>query len=218
LNYLSHFYTHHRNDDAFNAGLILPDLARKWVRNFRTIAPGHNSFFNSLTAGCLRHYEADQVFHRSSFFGELNTSALEIIKSMDEANLVQRKWFIAHVVVEMMLDRAILKTEPAVADDFYASLDRLPLGEVGSFMQLHGCHDPVPFLRAFRHFIHAQYIRHYTDNNSLMYSLGKIMQRAGLPEHTPDALSLLLRAILTFEEKHLAGGPQLLARLKQIFE
>jgi hypothetical protein len=217
VNYLSHFVVDHIPGNIYyNTGLLLPDVTKKWIKRITY----KNSLEDfplqiDLLKGCEKHYESDKKFHSSDFFNSCYLVALEKINASNLSIDFNRKWFVAHVVVELLLDRNIVKQQRSLADAFYQSLNDIDEAELTAFLVKQGMADPDAFFSFFNHFRSVQYIYHYTDNNKLMYSLTRIMQRAGLKETSAADMEVLLSSILETERILMTDANNCIAKMKE---
>lgn len=179
MNFLSHYFVRSRpKDPLFNLGLILPDLFRGSIRQFELTLPGQNS----LLEGCLAHIKDDKQFHASLFFEQGAEACLHELKLAPGLEEVERKWFLAHILFEMLMDRLLVRHLPGLCLRFYADLESVDKSEVNAFLKAHYVSDSEVLLRRLELFTRAAYIRNYTDNNLFGYSLTRVMMRVGLPE------------------------------------
>jgi hypothetical protein len=221
VNYLSHFFIDSKQDDHYyNAALILPDIAKPWVKKIEAsfISPIASVHQIELLNGALAHYRADKLFHASSFFEFYQYKINEYLKHILLSPDVNRKWFIAHVLTEILIDRQIVKLQPEIADGFYESLSAIDDAELAAFLRSCGVNDTDPFFLFLDRFRKARYIYYYADNNKFLYSLGRIMMRVGIKELGEKDGEKLLEAILTLESLWMSNPHQLLSDMKAIFK
>lgn len=221
MNYLSHFVIdHHPGDHYYNTALILPDITKRWIKTFRTPGPA-DSFLPEqlhLLRGCLQHYESDKQFHASPFFEHYQQLVNTHLKSKTFSPDVNRKWFIAHILTELLIDRRIVVTEPSLVNGFYDSLNRVDQDVLAGFLQYYGMAETAEFFKFFDHFRGVQYIYYYADNNKFLYSLNRIMMRVGIKELSDADAATLLEAILEIEATHMGDGKVLMNELKEVFK
>lgn len=125
MNYLSHFWLdEHRGDAAFSVGGALPDLSRLRGKGFR-LRPGVaggvrlTNLQQSLEAGIERHYAIDAHWHNAETFVRLEAL---VRQGMADAGIsLRRNSFAGHIGAEMLLDRALLRRDPTLAERFYRS-------------------------------------------------------------------------------------------------
>ncbi len=218
MNYLSHFYVHERPGNAyFNTGLVLPDLARSYVKRFSNATVYDDPQHVELQLGCMQHYADDKAFHSSSFFEEGTAACIAEIKETLFDGVMERRWFIGHILFEMLLDRLLVRHQPAVANRFYDQLDQTGTEKLHEFLKLNEATKSEKLMENFGHFRRARYIRNYTDNNLFVYSLSRVLLRARLPE-----LSAINRGILEDCITKLEAGPfkeaySVLLAMKNVF-
>ncbi|MES2560901.1 MAG: hypothetical protein V4590_14240 [Bacteroidota bacterium] len=220
MNYLSHYIIDHTADDPyFNSALIFPDICKRWIKTFKLPEPSGDFTVHqqSLYTGCMRHYTRDKQFHSSPFFEKYQQYINEHLKSIPFTGAVERKWFIAHVLTELLIDRTFVKLNPGFVDAFYTSLAAIDNREVKGFLSHYGMTDTTEFFTFFDHFRSVKYIYYYADNNKFLYSLSRIMLRVGLKELNEADAFLMQEAIHTIETVHMHNGAALLAELKEVF-
>lgn len=219
MNFLSHFYVHQQDHNPlYSLGLIFPDITRGYVKGAGKKAVQHYPGFESLALGCHRHYEADKRFHGSSFFEWGTHVCIQKLKKANFESAVERRWFIGHILFELMLDRILVRHQPKVAEDFYGQLNEVDAGGLNQFISLHEHRETDRFLKFFEHFRKAAYIRNYPDNNLFAFSLSRIILRAGLPQLTLADKVVLQECVLDLEENELKHAQSLLLELKELFK
>lgn len=216
MNYFSHFFVDGiENQHEYNTGLLLPDITRGKVKSFRQQLVFTSSKSQQFFEGCTAHYLADKKFHASSFFNNILQESTQIINQAKFSPDLNRKWFLAHITAELMLDRILVKTHPEMLDKFYQSLTSITDADLEMYLKLYGMTDTESFFEFFNHFRKVQYIYYYTDNNKFVYSLNRIMIRAGVSAISDFNQQVLQHAILLLEEKLTADTNGLIKQLKQ---
>jgi hypothetical protein len=221
MNYFSHFVVdHHPNNYEYNTGLFLPDVTKSWVKTFRHPEPDSNFSVHQheLLKGCLKHYHSDKLFHGSDFFKKYYQALNTEIKSAGLSDRVERKWFISHIMLELLIDRVIVKAYPTLLDAFYESLEKVDHDNLRSFLKYYGMKKDDEFFRFFNHFREVRYIYYYTDNNKFIYSLNRIMMRVNIAELSESDGTILQQVLLSFEEKYFNRATVMLDELKAVFK
>lgn len=197
MNYFAHFFVDHKlNQHEFNTGLFLPDVARGFVKTFKTSLPDNSNQCNvGFWEGCQTHYVADKKFHGSTFFQELLSISTQVTNNAAFTKELNRKWFLAHIMAEVMLDRILIKESPMVLDSFYHTLDTVADADLINYLTVFNCSDTNTFMEHFNHFRKVKYIYYYTDNNKFVYSLNRIMIRAGVGAITENNQQVLLNVV-----------------------
>ena len=169
------------------------------------------NFFN----GCAAHYLADKKFHASEFFRNILQQSSLIINQAKFNSDLNRKWFLAHILAELMLDRILVRMYPEMLHKFYNSLDSINDSDLAYYLTLYGMKDVEEFFEFFNHFRKVQYIYYYTDNNKFVYSLNRIMIKAGVTPISDFNQEVLCNAALLLEENLIEDTSSLIINLKQ---
>ncbi|MES2690651.1 MAG: hypothetical protein V4658_09630 [Bacteroidota bacterium] len=200
MNYFSHYFVDHKEGRyAYNTGLLLPDITRKQVAKF-TLKESYTPLQQQFYEGCEAHYRGDKYFHSSPFFKMVLDHSNRLINESPFSDSVQRKWFLAHILGELMIDRILVKNYPEQLEGFYDSLNRADDNELADFLRLNGMEKIEVFFDFFNHFRKVQYIYYYADNNKFVYSLNRIMIQAGVGALTESDQDVLLNTTLKLEE------------------
>lgn len=221
MNYFSHFvFDHYPNNYEYNTGLLLPDITRKYISKFRILDSNlelpdyHYQFLN----GCLKHYESDKKFHSSFFFNQNYKRLNNLISNSQSLKNVERKWFISHIIFELLIDRIIVNYQRTLLDEFYFSLLNVDEFSLATFLGYYGMKDFDKFFNFFNHFRNTQYIYHYTDNNKFMYSLNRIMMRANVKELSQSDSEIILKIMLEFEQNYLNNPILMIEEIREILK
>lgn len=219
MNFLAHYFTDQKPENHyFNLGLILPDLARGHLKvNAFLHTDSDLPFHQEIIDGCIKHISSDKKFHASSFFEHYLSLVSTSINSAGFSEALQRKWFLAHILFELLIDRVILKRDKEPVDRFYNDLNKVDENILASLLNQLNAQSVDSFMQRFNHFRQVQYIRYYDDNNKLIYSLNRIMMRAGLAEMTGSDSALLLKVLDELENTNFAAHEKLLVELHQVF-
>ena len=214
LNYFAHYFFDHIEDDAYhNFGLSAPDFVRNFIRGkkLKRIKPEDLGHFPSvrLAEGSRKHILRDNSFHASAFFNQMEQQVNQALKPAFVELDMQRYWFAAHLLSEMMIDRVLMKQHPSLMDQYYIDLEQTNLGEVSLFLKGQGIDDTSDFETRMSHFIDVQYLKRYVDDEALTYSLNRIFMFTGAGEKWTDSQFRGVQAVipevelLIFENMHI---------------
>jgi len=218
VNYFSHFLIDYKHElPYYNSALILPDITKKWLKSFNHPLPITNPLHQQLLQGCLQHYKSDKQFHSSAFFDKYFLLINTEFKKEIFSESLNRKWFIAHIALELLIDRVFARYFSEKLDLFYSNLNKIDTQILLEFLTNYGLINPNEFLTFFNHFRSIQYIYYYTDNNRFIYSLSKVMTRVGIKEIGKKDAEKLLTIILHIETNYMNNPTALLNELKAIF-
>jgi hypothetical protein len=181
LNYISHyFFFHHKGEPYFNCGLIFPDWIAAYKRNkLNSKIITASSEEKKLEEGILLHYYGDKIFHGSTFFEESRHGIKNILEKSKLDKEKFRFTFISHLVLEMMIDRILIKKDPELGIEFYESLDQCDLDKLVNFAVKNSgideaCRELISGFRQHR------FILHYANDEGFAYSLARITKRVGI--------------------------------------
>ena len=112
MNFLAHYHTAHTSITSYELlGLILPDLVHDFSKLYNVhreaIFASENDFLLAIRNGIALHIKGDEIFHKHYTFVENEQFAKSLLL---EANTltVKRKFIIAHVMVELIIDQYII--------------------------------------------------------------------------------------------------------------
>ena len=186
LNFFAHFFTDHEESRFhYNAGLVLPDLIRNFLPGKRFRAEQVQKEYldgeaHELFLGSCRHLERDKQFHRSGFFEQGEAELRMLFKEQNLGKHIPRIWLASHLVLELMLDRVLMKQHPELLDRFYESLEGTETHALDQFLHASiQARDPL-FHERWERFVELKYLYHYTDDDAFTYSLMRIYMRAGV--------------------------------------
>jgi hypothetical protein len=198
-------------------GLLLPDFARNHVTSFSKSALFEKEEHRQIHAGCMAHYAADKKFHSSDFFEHYCEAFKSHLKVAPFSDGFQRRWFLAHILFEMMIDRLLVKHIVGLCRTYYSGLDEIEPSILGEFLELNQAKNPDELLRNFNHFRNAKYIFQYIDNNTLVYSLSRVLQYVGVSVMSIEDKLVLHQCIIELEESIFKNALQIITEVKSIF-
>lgn len=181
MNFLAHHFFYATDNPHHNAGLILPDWSRsaEGKRKLEWDSSTEHKPFMALWEGCKKHYEADGWFHDCQYFIE-STALIEkdlALLQEDGLLLTQRKWFLAHILSEVLLDRLIMEKHPLALDIFYKDLNAVPFTDIESFLLQAGKDNMGRFPQGHAGFLSSEFLRFYSSYDGLTESLNRVVQR-----------------------------------------
>ncbi|MES2726714.1 MAG: hypothetical protein V4643_06400 [Bacteroidota bacterium] len=219
MNYLSHYYIDHQKGNYyFNAALFLPDFARNYVKHFTNTFTDFTEHEQNLLAGCLAHYQADKTFHPSAFFNQYNTAIVEEINQFVPLAHLPRKWFLGHILTEMLIDRLIVKQMPEICHQFYHDLAQIDTKILHVYVSRFSFKNADPFIKNFRHFCDARYLFGYALDESFVYSLTRVYAHTTKTDITLNDKMLVKQLVNFIEQKYFNEPMTILAALKTVFQ
>lgn len=216
LNFFAHYFTdreearHH-----FNAGLVLPDLIRNFLpgKRFRSDLVQQEQLdtrAHELFLGSCRHLERDKQFHGSVFFEKSETELRTLFKEQYLGKHIPRIWLASHLVLELMLDRVLMKQHPEMLDQFYESLENTESGALDEFLRASLNAGDSLFHERWERFVELKYLYHYTDDDAFTYSLMRIYMRAGVSDEWSRAARNAMNNLIPAAEERIFENLKLL--------
>ncbi len=204
MNFVAHYFLdRHRRESDFAIGVATPDLMSIYNAGLRvkyhhvygiedSVKNGeHGTFFN----GVIRHFEVDRIFHSSEFFfQETRWFSSKLAEALHQET-IPRKFFVSHVLLELILDKVLIREHPGILDEYYNHFDnadnkviRLATESVTG----HSLPNYENFLRKFRE---NEYLFHYTEWNHILFVLKRILRRVNIEDdrftNSPDLVHVL---------------------------
>ncbi len=204
MNFLSHYYLDRDNPSAyFKLGLLLPDLVkgynkhmRKGVAAYQPTLPEHQA----LSLGIAKHHLTDKVFHGLDEFATLQANFKSELKTLHLLEALPRAWFLAHIGVEMMIDRQLLKLYPHLYVEYYKTLDVVSQPIVEKYFDETGCkHISSDFFGNFKVFTERRFLQYYPSDNHFTEALFGAWYRATGNKAAPSVRESTQMALMNFE-------------------
>ncbi|MEL6651188.1 MAG: hypothetical protein AAFQ87_10335 [Bacteroidota bacterium] len=189
MNFLSHYYLDRDVDNPyFTVGVSTPDLVSIFNRRVRLkannmpdiksgeVSPEQVAFYN----GILQHFEADRIFHTSDFFKEETELISRRLTTIFGAERISRGFFVAHVFLEILLDKILIEHDRSLADTYYRHLNEVGVARSAELTQW-AVQQQIPrYLGFFERFVDRQYLYHYADWQEVIIVLRRILMRVSI--------------------------------------
>lgn len=190
-------------------------MVRNFIRGNKLtpqILPENTDALEQLRIGTNTHFSRDKQFHSSGYFHEQNEKIIAIIKPRFHEAHIPRYWFASHVLTEMLIDRVLIKQNPAMAQGFYADLEQAETAAIETFLQVRNVSDIPVFLERLARFNQSKYLLQYVHDKALIYSLNRIFVFTGADKEWTADQSFLLENLMPEAESVIFES---LDRLKQ---
>jgi hypothetical protein len=188
MNYLAHGWRF-TDDPYFLAGTAVPDwlcVADRGVRVRSKRAAEWTGDCDVETAavarGICQHHADDRWFHETRSFAELSLDFSRRIRAVLPADEGFRPWFVGHILVELLLDAALIEQSPDRLTAYYAALQDVDASVVQCAVNRMAAR-PTDRLACFVSlFCRERFLYDYADDGKLLVRLNQVMQRVRLPE------------------------------------
>jgi hypothetical protein len=187
MNYFAHG-RHFIDDPYFLAGTAVPDWLNVVDRRVRVRPQQAEPFVTAddpclarVAAGIMQHCGDDAWFHATRAFAELSLSLCAMLRDRLPADEGFRPHFLGHILVEMLLDAALIADEPARLEDYYAAFDRLDGQEVERAVNRMSPRPTYRLGKLIPLFSRERFLFDYADDGKLLFRLNQVMGRVRLP-------------------------------------
>lgn len=186
MNYFAHGYDHVQQP-YFLAGTAVPDWLRVVDRRVRARTQLARPWLSdadparaAVAAGVVRHHHDDRWFHRNHAFVELSLALTVLARDQLAPDPGFRPSVLGHILVEVLLDAALIERDPSRLDQYYAALAAIdPLRVANAVGQM--ATGPVPRLaEMIGIFCRERFLYDYLDDARLLGRLNRVMQRVRL--------------------------------------
>jgi hypothetical protein len=134
-----------------------------------------------IAAGIVRHHADDDWFHRTRAFAELSWDFTAQLRDRLPRDDGLRPSFLGHILVELLLDSALIEADPPQLDEYYRAMDGLDAERIAAVVNQMAPR-PADQLAAFIPLFSAErFLYDYQQDAKLLYRLNTVMRRVGLP-------------------------------------
>jgi len=200
------------DDPYFLAGTAVPDWLNVVDRRVRVRARAAESLLAEspldsrqadVARGVLQHCRDDAWFHESRAFAELSLDFCRRLRDVLPADDGFRPHFLGHILVEILLDAALVADDPARLVAYYRAINQLD----GQVVQAAVNRMAARRTERLGHFIllfsRERFLWDYADDGKLLFRLNQVMARVGLPRLPAETAGIFPAArALVGERKH----------------
>jgi len=202
-------------DPYFLAGTAVPDWLNVVDRRVRVRARGAGALLDELSAGdedprlaeiargVLQHCRDDAWFHESRAFAELSLELCRRLRDVLPADDGFRPHFLGHILVEILLDAALVADDPARLEAYYRALDDVDGQIVEAAVNRMAARRTERLGRFIPLFSRERFLWDYADDGKLLFRLNQVMGRVRLPRLPGETAAIFPAArALVGERKH----------------
>jgi hypothetical protein len=197
MNYLAHGWRY-ADEPYVLAGTAAPDwlnvIDRKTRVRSRTaveFVADADPIVASIARGIVQHHADDAWFHATTAFNELSLQFAVEIREVLPGDEGFRPSFLGHIIVELLLDRALAEDEPKRLDNYYAALAKLDAVVTQHAISLLATRPVDRIVTLLPRFLSERFLYDYLDDAKLLMRLNHVMRRVGLPQLPPAMIELI---------------------------
>ena len=188
MNYLAHAID--CLDDPYQvAGAATPDwlcMTRPRLRcRSRQAAPfvdADDPQLASYARGVMRHHADDDWFHETGAFGDLSMELARRVRWATGDRDGMRPGFLGHILVELLLDAALIAEDRRGVDAYYAALAAVDAEFVAAAIGQMNGGDASGVAGLITRFVEIRFLYDYMEDDTLLFRLNQVMRRVRLPE------------------------------------
>lgn len=154
----------------------------------------------SVAGGILQHLGDDARFHTSRAFVETSLSMTVMARDALEGDTGMRPAFLGHLLVEVLLDAALIADHPDRLTEYYRVLGEVAPERVEAAVNRMAPRPTQRLALFIELFLHERILWNYLEDDKLWMRLNQVMQRVKqppLPDHfialLPDARKLVTK-------------------------
>jgi len=207
VNLLSHYYIDEAEPSVyFKLGLLLPDLIPGFNQKLRRSVFVHQSSVTEhvdLLEGIKKHYAVDLVFHQSEEFAFFCNLVQAALQEEQFPSFQHRKYFMAHIFVEKLIDRVLVKHSPQLSVKIQHDLEAVKAGVLTSYFSRIG--KPAiqqEFFNNFNRLLSGTFLHVYADNEMFVKALCRVYQRINPTRASQSETENLTALVEAFENNH----------------
>ena len=193
MNYLSHARDLLDRPWAL-VGAALPDWLRILDRRVRLRpdalppeAPDADPVDREIRDGIRIHHEDDLWFHRADGFRRETAALAREIRGAfpDRPKRRMRASFYSHILLEMLLDSALMERHPDAIGAYYAALDSIPIEEMIRRVRTFAPAVDGDLARLARGFRESRFLARYDSDAEITHRLDQVGRRMRQPPLPP---------------------------------
>jgi hypothetical protein len=185
------YFAHGRafvDDPYFLAGTAVPDWLNVVDRRVRVRSKHAAEHLEDVdprvarvAAGVMQHCQDDAWFHNTRTFAELSLRLCGMLRQRLPADEGFRPHFLGHILVEILLDAALIADEPDRLEAYYAACDALDGAVVEAAVNQMAPRPTDRLGKLVPLFSRERFLFDYADDGKLLFRLNQVMRRVGLP-------------------------------------
>jgi hypothetical protein len=198
------YFAHGRrfiDDPYFLAGTAVPDWlsvvdrrTRARARLAAPLAEHEDPRVAAVARGVVQHHADDDWFHRSRAFAELSLEFSASIRDRLPGDHGFRPGFLGHILVEILLDAALIEDCPDQLHAYYDAMQALDPDSVGAAVNRMSTRTTDRLPTSIHLFRAERFLYDYLDDEKLLTRLNHVMRRVGLLTLPASMLEFLPQA------------------------
>jgi hypothetical protein len=207
VNLLSHYYLEQHQSAYHKLGALMPDLIYRFNHKLRREIFSHGmpegEEHRQIFSGIKQHYAVDVWFHGSEFFSHYSRLIHGRMKELPLPNVSHRSYFLAHVFLELMLDRLLAEQYPYLCVEMYVDLESVnPEAVVSYFSRVGKTGVFSEFLNNFSRLLDARHLPWLSDNEMFVKALFRTYRRINPANPSREEAHILMELTEQIETEY----------------
>lgn len=188
MNYFAHGHPY-VDDPWFLLGTAVPDLLNVADRGVRVRSKHAATWCDdadprvaAIARGIVRHHADDAWFHETRAFSDLSLDFTVRVRDALGNDAGFRPSFLGHILVELLLDAALMAEDPARMTAYYAAWESVDPSVVESAVNRMAARPTERLTYVVGMFARERFLWDYADDGRLWFRLNQVMRRVGLPQ------------------------------------
>ncbi|MEM6631205.1 MAG: hypothetical protein AAF694_16100 [Bacteroidota bacterium] len=204
MNFISHYFLDRdKTSSFFFVGVSTPDLISNFDSRIRLkesklpliVENDASEMELRFYQGVLRHFDVDKRFHSSQFFRQETRYLSSTLKRTFPDDSVNRGFFVAHILLELILDRVLIRRHNELLFSFYKHFDKTEIDELVALTEWVSQKKLPGYGEFLEKFAEKQFLYRYVDMRYLLRVIRKILNKVGINQHDyirkPQFLNLM---------------------------
>lgn len=215
MNYLAHGWRF-AHEPYVLAGTAVPDWLNVIDRRMKVRSKTAALFVEhddpataAIARGIVQHHRDDAWFHESPTFVQLSGQFSRQLAAVLPGDEGFRPWFLGHILVELLLDAALIEEDPRRLDDYYAALAAIDPAVTQAAVNAIATKTTDRLVVLLPRFLAERFLYDYLDDGKLLSRLNAVMRRVGLPQlpgEVAELFSDMRRTVSDSKSELLADG------------
>lgn len=191
MNFLCHALPY-LDRPMFVAGTAVPDWLSVVDRRVRARGKLARRYVDSsdpelreVALGIVQHHYDDGWFHGTRAFTETNLQLAVQLRDLLPGDEGFRPSFVAHILIEMLLDALWIRDDESLGHRYYALLHSVSPARVQRCVNLITGQPTVRLAGMIERFVEVRFLYDYLDEAKLLMRLNQVMHRVGLAPLPP---------------------------------
>jgi hypothetical protein len=183
---------------------MLPDIApgftKTYNRKIKSFSGTLEPKEKQIHEGIKSHFAGDKVFHNETYF----TGAMDDLKTAMLQRGIDRKEVrisvLAHLLVEMLIDKSLITSIQNLATDYYRTLETLDEKAVHHYLEKLSLNEEKQiYLDRMMWFMSNRFLHNITDNEKIAAGVCRIYKRATGTDITKTDVLRIQESISDYE-------------------